>query len=49
VVYLKSGRLARAREEWERCLLENKDDVRARSYIDMLEREEEAADDPRGQ
>lgn len=48
VVYLKSGRRARAREEWERCLLENQDDVRARSYIEMLEREEGAADEPRG-
>lgn len=48
VVYWKSGRRARAREEWERCLLENQDDVRARSYIDMLEREDGAADEPRG-
>jgi tetratricopeptide (TPR) repeat protein len=49
VVYWKSGRRARAREEWERCLLENRDDVRARSYISMLEREEGAADESRGQ
>jgi tetratricopeptide (TPR) repeat protein len=49
VVYWKAGRRARAREEWERCLLENRDDVRARSYISMLEREEGAADESRGQ
>jgi tetratricopeptide (TPR) repeat protein len=48
VVYWKSGRRARAREEWERCLLENREDVRARSYIGMLEREDGAADEPRG-
>lgn len=47
VVLWKSGRRARAREEWERCLLENQDEVRARSYLRMLDREEEAAGEPR--
>jgi tetratricopeptide (TPR) repeat protein len=45
VVYWKSGRRARAREEWERCLMENPDDIRARSYISMLEREDAAVDE----
>jgi tetratricopeptide (TPR) repeat protein len=48
VVLWKSGRGARAREEWERCLMDNDQDVRARSYIQMLEREEGATEGPRG-
>jgi len=47
LVFWKSGRKARAREAWEQCLLENADDVRARSYLMMLDREDEAPEEPR--
>jgi tetratricopeptide (TPR) repeat protein len=47
VVFWKSGRPARAREAWEQCLLQNGEDVRARSYLRMLEREDEASEGPR--
>jgi tetratricopeptide (TPR) repeat protein len=43
VVYYRSGRRHRAREEWERCLAVREGDVRARAYLDMLDREETAA------
>jgi tetratricopeptide (TPR) repeat protein len=47
LVHWKAGRRARAREAWERCLLDNRDEVRARSYLDFLEREEDRAEEPR--
>jgi len=34
------GRRVRAREEWEKCLALNAQDVRARAYLDLLERED---------
>ena len=40
VVLLKSGRRTRAREEWEKCLAQNPEDVRARAYIDLLDSED---------
>jgi tetratricopeptide (TPR) repeat protein len=45
VVYYRSGRRSRAREEWARSLDERGGDVRARAYLDMLDREEAAAGD----
>jgi Tfp pilus assembly protein PilF len=39
VVLLKSGRRTRAREEWEKCLDLAADDVRARAYLDLLEKD----------
>ena len=39
LVFYRSGKRHRAREEWERCLAE-REDVRARAYLEMLEREE---------
>jgi tetratricopeptide (TPR) repeat protein len=47
VVYYRSGRKHRAREEWERCLREQPDHVRARAYVELLDREEHAAEDAR--
>jgi tetratricopeptide (TPR) repeat protein len=44
VVLWKSGRSARAREEWERCLRENGQETRAKAYLEMLEREPGAAE-----
>lgn len=45
LVYYRSGRRHRAREEWSRCLADRSGDVRARAYLDMLDREEAAAGD----
>ena len=42
LVFYRSGKRHRAREEWERCLMERDGDVRARAYLEMLEREEGA-------
>jgi len=39
VVLLRSGRKIRAREEWEKCLVLDPENIRARAYLDMLERE----------
>lgn len=47
LVFWKSGRKVRAREAWEQCLHQNADDVRARSYLQMLDREDETPDEPR--
>jgi hypothetical protein len=38
-VLLRSGRKTRAREEWEKCLVLDPGNVRARAYLEMLERE----------
>ncbi|HEX7079147.1 MAG TPA: tetratricopeptide repeat protein [Candidatus Eisenbacteria bacterium] len=45
LVFYRSGRRHRAREEWARCLAERADDVRARAYLEMLDREEAATGD----
>jgi len=39
VVLLASGRKSRAREEWEKSLTLDPENIRARAYLEMLERE----------
>ena len=40
VVHYRAGRRHRAREEWSACLAEREGDVRARAYLEMLDRED---------
>jgi tetratricopeptide (TPR) repeat protein len=47
VVYYRSGRRHRAREEWTACLGVEPDHVRARAYMELLDREESAAEGAR--
>ena len=44
VVLMRMGRKARAGEEWEKCLALNSQDVRARAYLDLLERDDSSGD-----
>ena len=39
VIFHRSGRAHRAREEWERCVRDDSGNVRARAYLELLDRE----------